>query len=443
MSKFAVRRLKSAGLIKTLGLCAAFAAASTSPGFADDYDYLDKLYQHLHSHPELSGQEAETSKRIAEEMRAAGFEVTENFGGYGVVGVMRNGDGPTVLLRADMDGLPVKEDTGLAYASQAMGVNDAGEPVSVMHACGHDIHMTSMVGAARRLAAERDKWQGTLILIGQPAEEAVDGAKRMLAAGLFEKFPRPDYNIALHSSASLAAGDVGLVQGYALANVDSVDIAVKGIGGHGAYPHTTKDPIVLASHIVVALQTLVSRETSSLDAAVVTVGSMHSGTRRNIISNSAVLELTVRSYTDEVRANLLSGIKRIAHAQAQSFGLPEEMWPEVTYSEPTPSTYNDPQLTERMSGVLENVLGAEHVHQVSPVMAGEDFSYFGRTDPKIPSLIFWLGAVPRDTVAAAERGEVQLPSLHSPFYAPDREPTIKTGVEAMTGIVLSLMPSGS
>lgn len=434
-----VMRLKAKARWVSILLSSATMLLTNCVYAQDDTAYLEALYKHLHRTPELSGQEKNTSKRIAEEMRAAGFDVTENFGGHGVVGVMKNGDGPTLLLRADMDGLPVREETSLAYASEATGLTDDGKPVPTMHACGHDIHMTSLVGAARALASKRDKWSGTLVLVGQPAEERVDGAKRMLEEGLFTKFPRPDYNIALHASASLPAGQVGVVPGYALAYVDSVDIAVKGIGGHGAYPHTTKDPIVLASHIIVALQTLVSRETKALDSAVVTVGSIHSGTKHNIISNKAHLELTVRSYKDDVRENLLNGIERIAHGQAYAFGLPKELWPEVTLSEPTPSTYNDPALTARLTGVLKEALGEDRVKEVEPVMAAEDFSYFGRTNPKIPSMIFWLGAVPPEKAAAAARGEAQLPSLHSPFFAPDYGPTIDTGVDAMVGIALKLL----
>lgn len=425
-------------------LVSAVSAAFILPNVVvaqEESAYLEALYKHLHQHPELSGQELETSKRMAAEMRAVGFEVTEEIGGYGVVGVMRNGDGPTLLLRADMDGLPVLEETGVPYASRATGLTDEGDPVPTMHACGHDIHMTSLVGAARRLSAMKDKWQGTLVLVGQPAEERVDGAKRMLEEGLFERFPRPDYNVALHSSASLPAGQVGVVSGYALANVDSVDIAIKGVGGHGAYPHTTKDPIVLASHIVVALQTLVSRETPSLDSAVVTVGSIHAGTKHNIISNKAHLELTVRSYDDDIRANLLSGIERIAHGQAQSFGLPKELRPEVTFSEPVPSTYNDPVLTERLTTIMQKTLGTERVHNVSPVMAAEDFAYFGRTEPKIPSVIFWLGAVPPEQAIKAKQEGLQLPSLHSSLFAPAYKPTIKTGVDALVGIAFGLLPS--
>jgi hippurate hydrolase len=427
------------GLKKMTFMAIMMMPVSLAASSADEATYLDELYLHFHKNPELSFQEKETSKRMASEFRLVGYDVTENVGGYGVVAVMKNGDGPTVMVRADMDGLPVAEQTGLDYASQATSVNAVGDPVSVMHACGHDIHMTSLIGTARRLAAQRDKWQGTLVLIGQPAEERVGGAKAMLEDGLFERFPRPDYNIALHASATLPAGDLGMASGYALANVDSVDIAIKGIGGHGAYPHTTKDPVVLAAHIVVALQTLVSRETSPLESAVVTVGSIHAGTKHNIISDNAHLQLTVRSYDDGVRDRLLSGIKRIAEAQAQSFGLPENLWPEVTYSEATPATYNDPALTARAIGVLRGAMGDDHVHELQPVMGAEDFAYFGRTDPKIPSLIFWLGTVSPEKMAAVKRGELKLPSLHSPFFAPERETTIRTGVNSLSDVALSIL----
>jgi hippurate hydrolase len=352
---------------------------------------------------------------------------------------MKNGDGPTVMVRADMDGLPVKEQTGLDIASQVTTIDDKGIEVPVMHACGHDIHMTSFIGTARRLSAMRDMWQGTIVMIGQPAEERVLGAVAMLEEGLFEKFPRPDFNLALHVNAAMEAGTVGMVEGFALANVDSVDIAIKGVGGHGAYPHTTKDPVLLASQIVVALQTLVSRETSPLEAGVVTVGSIHSGTKHNIISDNAHLQLTVRSYKDDVRKNLLDGIKRIAISQAMSMGLPEDKLPEVTYSESTPATYNDPALTKRMFDALSGKLGSDKIIVREPVMGAEDFAHFGRVEPKIPSLMMWLGGVSAADYAASERGEKRLPSLHSPFFAPERETTIKTGVEAMTTAVLNIL----
>ncbi len=434
-----VARLSAAVCCGFVFAALMFAPVQAQSVDSAEYDYLENLYLHLHQNPELSFQEKETSARIARELRSVGYVVTENVGGYGVVGVMENGEGPTLLVRADMDGLPVQEQTELSYASQVMGETDAGEPVSVMHACAHDIHMTSLVGLARRMAAQRGTWQGTLVLVGQPAEERVGGAKAMIEEGLFKRFPKPDFNIALHTSAGLQAGQVGLTSGYALANVDSVDIAIKGIGGHGAYPHTTKDPVVLASHIVVALQTLVSRETSPLDSAVVTVGSIHSGTKHNIISNNAHLQLTVRSYTDEVRDNILSGIKRIAEAQAHSMGLPEELWPEVTYSEATPATYNDPELSDRVTAALSKAIGEANVQQLSPVMGAEDFAYFSRTEEKIPSVIFWLGAVSTERMAASKRGELELPSLHSPFFAPEREPTIRTGVAAFTAVALDFL----
>jgi hippurate hydrolase len=436
-----MRKILIGALIST-ALTTSVSAEDLKSAINKDYPYLSDLYTHLHQNPEISLQEAKTSARMVKELRDIGFDVTENVGGYGLVGVMKNGDGPTVLVRADMDGLPVREQTGLEIASKATTVDDNGNTVPVMHACGHDVHMTSFVGAARRLAAMRDRWQGTLVMVGQPAEERVLGAVAMIEDGLFEKFPRPDYNIALHVNATLEAGTVGMVDGYALANVDSVDIAVKGIGGHGAYPHTTKDPIVLASHIVVALQTLVSRETSPLESAVVTVGSIHAGTKHNIISDGAHLQITVRSYKDDVRDNILNGIKRIARAQAVSFGLPEDKMPVVTIGESTPATYNDPRLTERVFTSLSDKLGSDRVQKVSPVMGAEDFAHFGRVEPKIPSLIFWLGGVSKEDVQLAREGKKKLPSLHSPFFAPDREATLKGGVEAMTEAVLELLGKG-
>jgi len=437
-----MRALK-AGVISTLlmagATCASVADDELNGAIAKDYKYLEALYMHLHSNPEISFQEEKTAARIAAELRQIGFDVTENVGGYGVVAVLKNGEGPTVMVRSDLDGLPVKEQTGVAYASTATTTDDSGTLVPVMHACGHDVHMTSLVGTARRLAAMQDNWQGTLIMIGQPAEERVGGAKAMLAEGLFTRFPRPDYNVALHVSSTLAAGDIGFTAGYAFANVDSVDIAVKGVGGHGAYPHTTKDPVLLASQIVMALQTLVSRETSPLDSAVVTVGSFHAGTKHNIISDGAHLQLTVRSYSEDVRKNLLDGIKRIAEAQAASYGLPKEMWPEVSYSEGTPATYNNPDLTTRLQKTLTKKFGADHVFSLPAVMGAEDFSYFGLVEPKIPSVMFRLGGAAPADVAAAARGEKKLSSLHSPFFAPDREDTLKSGVAAMSTIVLDLL----
>lgn len=433
--------------MKNLFFGTALAAVAMLPASANDlkgdiesdYQYLEALYTHLHQNPEISLQEEKTAARIAGELRDAGFDVTENVGGHGVVGVFKNGEGPTLMIRTDLDGLPVQEQTGLPYASKMTTVDDKGKTVPVMHACGHDIHMTSLVGTARRLVALKDTWRGTLVMIGQPAEERVLGAEAMIEDGLFTKFPTPDHNLALHVSATMKAGDVGMTEGYALANVDTVDVAIKGISGHGAYPHTTKDPVVLASQIVVALQTLVSREVSPLDSAVVTVGSIHAGTKHNIISDGAHLQLTVRSYTDEVRQKLLTGIERIAQAQAMSIGLPEDMWPTMTVSESTPATYNDPALTAEVFSTLKAELGDGRVHALSPVMGAEDFALYSRTAEKIPSLLFWLGTVTPEDAAAAAMGEKKLPSLHSSSFAPDRKPTIKGGVEAMTAAALSLL----
>ncbi|WP_374764866.1 amidohydrolase [Yunchengibacter salinarum] len=404
-----------------------------------DYGYLHDLYVHLHQNPELSYQEKDSMERVARELSDVGFDVTTGVGGHGLVGVLKNGDGPTVLVRSDLDALPVKEQTGLPFASDVTTTDDQGNTVPVMHACGHDLHMTTLVGTARRLAALRDQWSGTLVMIGQPAEERVTGAEAMLEDGLFENFPLPDYNLALHVSASLPSGKLGLTEGYALANVDSVDVHFFGEGGHGAYPHTTKDPVIMASQTVVALQTLVSREISPLDPGVVTVGSIHAGTKHNIISDEAHLQLTVRSYKDSVRNQLVSGIERIARAQAMSVGMPEEKWPDVSVSESTPSTYNDPALTRRIKTGFEETFGAERVEMVPPVMAAEDFALYGRTSHDIPSLIFWLGGASPEAVAKAEESGNALPSLHSPFFAPDVEIALPQGVRAMTTAVLDLM----
>lgn len=417
---------------------------------------LIDIYHHLHANPELSLQESKSSAFMAAEIEMLGFDVTTGLGddwvrtkaetdqgevrgrvgGYGVVGVLENGDGPTVLIRADMDALPVNERTDLPYASQVVDTTWTGVESGVMHACGHDVHMTSWIGAARELVARRDEWSGTLVMIAQPAEELGLGARAMLDDGLFERFPLPDYNLALHVAASLPAGKVAYSSGYALANVDTVDIIVKGVGGHGAYPHTTKDPVVVAAHIVTALQTLVSRSVDPQDPAVVTVGSIIAGSKHNIISGEAHLKLTVRSYSDETRAILLEGIERIAMGQAATFGAPE---PEISVeSDAIASTYNDPDLTSMAMAAIGGAIGTDNVVEVSPVMGGEDFSEYGRTGENIPSLIFWLGAVEPDLYARSQGGALPLPSLHSPFFAPDAEPAIETGVTAMTAAAIDL-----
>ena len=402
---------------------------------------LNKLYRYLHANPELSLMETKTASLLAGKLKDMGFEVTEKVGGTGVVAVMKNGDGPTVMIRADMDGLPVKEQTGVSFASKTITPNRDGVEKPSMHACGHDIHMTVLIGTAEHMVANKADWSGTLVLILQPAEELGLGAGMMLEDGLFKRFPRPDYNLALHDNSSMASGTVGIVPGYALANVDSVDITVRGIGGHGAYPHTTKDPIVLASQMVVAFQTIVSRETSPLESAVLTVGSIHGGTKHNIISDEVKLQLTLRSYKDEVRMNTINSIKRIADGLGRAAGLPDDKLPIVTVrdKEFTPATYNNPELANTVKLSIGAEIGADNVLEMSPVMGGEDFGAFGRVEPKIPSFLFWLGAVDPKTIAKAKKDGTILPSLHSPFFAPDYKPTIETGVAAMSAAAIDLL----
>lgn len=405
-----------------------------------DYAYLEDLYIHLHRNPELSFQERDTAKRMVQELEKTGFDVTEGVGGYGVVGMLRNGDGPTVMLRADMDALPVAEQTGLEYASTKRMVEQTGQEVAVMHACGHDVHMAVWTGAARRLAALRDQWSGTLMLIAQPAEERGAGARLMLQDGLYTRFARPSFVLAVHAKADLAAGQVGYVPGWAMANVDSVDITIPGVGGHGAYPHTTRDPVTLAAYVITELQTLVSRTVSPLQPAVVTVGSIHGGAKHNVIPDEVKLQLTVRSYEDSVRAALLDGIERIVMAQAAAFDLPQDRMPTVTVKdEYTPSLYNDPDLLQRLLPVLQTQFGPDRLIAVEPVMAGEDFGRFSRDDADIAGQLFWLGVVdPALVAAAAAKGE-PLPSLHSARMAPLPQPAITTGVELMTRAALTLL----
>jgi hippurate hydrolase len=406
-----------------------------------EYPSLEKLYFHCHAHPELSFREEKTAERLAQELKALGIEVATRVGGHGVVGVLRNGAGPTILIRTDLDALPVKEQTGLPYASTVRTTNDLGVEVDVMHACGHDIHITSLVGTARLLTQLKDRWSGTLVFIGQPAEERGSGARAMLKDGLFTRFPKPDYCLALHVSSDMPAGSLGVVEGFMLANVDSVDITVRGAGGHGAWPHKTRDPIVLAAQTIMVLQTIVSRETDPLESAVVTVGSIHGGTKHNIIPDDVKLQLTVRSFTDQVRDNTLAAIRRIVRGQALSAGIPEERLPTVTVDERefTPATYNNPELARRLGGVFKEIFGDKSVVTRKPVMGGEDFSEYGRTVDKIPICIFWLGSVEPERVAESERTGKPLPALHSNLYRPVPEPTIKTGVTAMTAAVFELV----
>ena len=412
---------------------------SSSALKANDSPDLLTLYKELHAYPELSFKEEKTSKKLDDIMKILGFEVTENFGGYGVVALLKNGEGKTVMLRADMDGLPVKESTGASYASKTKSLNQVGDEVFTMHACGHDIHMTSLMGTAINLMKRKDEWRGNLIILFQPAEEVGSGARNIIKAGIFEKFPRPDFNLALHVSADLPAGKVGYVPGCAMPNVDSLDITVKGRGGHGAYPHTTKDPIVMASQLINSLQTIVSREIAPIEAAVVTVGSIHGGTKHNVIPNEVRLQLTLRSYTDEVRNQTISTIRIMARGLAEANGLPKDLYPEITLKdEYTPALFNNLELTEKLRISFENVLGKDKVLKLSPVMGGEDFGMYGRVEPLIPSVLFWLGAVNNKVYDKSLRDNISLPSLHSALFLPDPEPTISTGVKAMTAAVLDL-----
>lgn len=410
-------------VIATLALLLAGTAAAAAP--AD----LVTIYKDLHQHPELAFKETRSAAILAAEAKAAGFTVTTGVGGTGVVAVLVNGAGPVLLIRTDMDGLPVPEATGLPYASQSAGA---------MHACGHDIHMSSWIGLARAMSANRQKWSGTLVMVGQPAEEVVGGAKAMLDDGLYKRFPKPQYALAFHDSASLPAGQVGITDGYALANVDSVDLLVRGIGSHGSEPQNGIDPIVIAARIVVTLQTLISRENDPRQPAVITVGSFHAGSKHNIIGDEAKLQITVRSYDPKVRARLLAGIRRVAKAEAEAAGIPEALLPVITLSQPSASTFNTPKMTATVTAALDKALGPDRVVRVPASMAAEDFGAFSR-DQDIESTIFWVGAQPK-TVWDAAGGDIRkLPGLHSAKFAPDPAPTIATAVEAMTAAALSVV----
>ena len=433
--------MKSVFLLVLLSL--HVAAAPTQKVVRDSVDgeipSLLKLYEHLHANPEISFQEEKTGLRLGAEMKKLGFEVTQNVGGFGVVCVLKNGKGPTVLVRTDTDALPVKEATELPFASTRTTTDDLGKTVPVMHACAHDVSMTCWNGVARVLTQLKREWKGTLVFIAQPAEERGAGARAMLADGLFKKFPLPDYCLALHVSADQPAGTLGYTSGFAMANVDSVDITVRGVGGHGSQPQSTKDPIVLAAQIVLALQTIVSRGIHPLDPAVVTVGSIHGGTKHNIIPDEVHLQLTIRSYSDEVREKLIAAIKRIAKGQAVAAGLPEEKYPVVKVKdEYTPAAYNDPKLVARVNGIFEKWFGKDILIERKPTMGGEDFGRYGRTEHKIPIYMFRLGGVSSAAMKQAQALGQPLPSLHSAKFAPDTA-CIKTGVTAMSAAVLELL----
>jgi len=419
-----------------LTLLALVLAASPLEGLDQIYPQLDALYIDLHKNPELSMKEQRTAARMAEELRKLSYEVTAGVGGTGVVGVLRNGKGPTVLLRTELDALPVEEKTGLPYASNATGVNPQGQTVPIMHACGHDVHMAGWTGAAALLARMKDSWRGTVLMIAQPAEETVQGARAMIADGLFVRFPKPDFAVAVHDSSDLPAGKVYFVPGPAMASVDSVDVTIFGRGGHGAKPDTTVDPVVIAARTVLAFQTLVSREKDPLEPAVLTVGSIHGGTKYNIIPDEVKLQITLRTFNPEVRKLLLSGIERTAKAEAAAARAPKE--PLVKVSESQDSTYNDPALTKRLAAVLAKQLGAENVQEIRPEMVAEDFGEFGKA-AGVPSVQLRVGAVEPSRYEASKKAGTPLPSLHSSGFAPDRERTIKAAATVLTLSALELL----
>ncbi len=430
-------------LLTAVAMTLATPAAAADPigqAIAADMPRLMTLYRELHAAPELSMKEVNTSRRMAAEIRKLGFDTTIPVGKTGVVAVMKNGPGPVLLIRTDMDALPVTEQTGLPFASKVKAQSEGVES-GVMHACGHDTHMTSWIGTAARLAAMKDRWSGTLVMIAQPGEETSQGARAMLDDGLFTRFPKPSHALAFHDSASLPAGVLGFTPGPAFAAVDTVDVLVRGVGGHGAVPHGTKDPIVLAARMVGALQTLVSRELDPQDAAVVTVGSFQAGAKHNIIPDEAKLLLTVRSYNEKARTLLLDGIERIAKGEAIAAGMPEDRMPVVTArrGEYTPVAFNTAKLTADTAALFRQRFGEERVRQVPPPMVGEDFGRYHVADPSIESLIFWVGGVPQAKWDAAGGDPTKLPSLHSPFWAPDAEKVIATATEAMVTAALGVV----
>ncbi len=424
------------------------AQSSLDASIGKQVDGLVATYKHLHEHPELSGQEKETSALIASELKKAGFEVTDHFGkyddpamtAYGVVGIMKNGPGPIVMVRTDMDALPVVENTGLPYASKVKVRRADGVEVGVMHACGHDLHMAVFLGTARVLAETRNLWSGTVVLLGQPAEETIGGAKAVLAAGLYDKFPVPNYVLAFHDTNVVAAGKVAWIAGTVLAGSDSLDITVKGYGGHGAMPQATRDPILIASEIVVMLQSVISRERDPLEPAVVTVGSFHSGTKHNIIPDEAHLQLTVRTMNPASREKTLAAITRIVNGVAVAAGVPAERAPVITVSKDNvPATINDAELTKRGAEAMRRAIGNENVIAGLPIMASEDFSLYALAPPRPPTTLFWLGASDPALLRAAIEKGARLPGMHSSEFAPLPEPAIRVGVKAMSAAVIDLL----
>jgi hippurate hydrolase len=423
-------------------LAGAIRAQSPSP----DSNLID-LYKNLHAHPELSHSEEHTSALLAAELRKAGYTVTEHIGkypdgsqAYGVVAILKNGPGPTLLVRADMDALPIVEETGVPYASHVVVHNKSGQEVGVMHACGHDVHTTVLIGTARAMAASKDKWHGTLMLVGQPSEETIDGAKAMLADNLYERFGKPDFIIGMHDTNELPAGQVGLIPGNAMASSTSIDVVIHGIGGHGSAPQVGRDPITLAALYITQIQTIVSREEDPQDPTVITIGDIHGGTKRNIIPDEVKLELTTRSFSAISRQRVIDGLQQMAAGITTSAGLPPDKAATVTVleNESTPVQYNDPTLTARERSALEKALGPENVIALHPLMGSEDVGIFG-LDGKIPVGYFRLGAMYPDRFAAAKAAGKLLPGMHTSKFEPDPEPTLHTGVTSMTAIATALL----
>ena len=443
--------MKFITIVCFLIFCSSVAFAQQTPQSIVDAELpsLLTIYKDVHSHPELSGHEERTAALVAKELKAAGCEVTEHFGtyddpklkAYGVIGVMKNGDGPTVLVRTDLDALPVQEETGVPYASKVTTKSDEGKDVYVMHACGHDVHVAAFIGTARALAKLKDQWHGTIVFVGQPAEETGNGARALLKAGLYDRFGKPEFALGFHDKADLQTGHIGVTEGYTYANVDSVDVTVRGVGGHGAYPHKTKDPIVLAAETINAWQTIASRENNPLDPIVVTVGSIHGGTKHNIIPDEVKMQLTVRTYKADTRERVLAAIDQIAKGCAMAAGIPAERVPIVSVRRDqfTPATYNNPELTKRLIAVWKKSLGNENVEILEPTMGGEDFSEYSLPDHSIPAVDFHVGAVDPAKIAEYKQARKELPSLHSSKFAPVPEPTIRVGIIGMTSAVLELM----
>ena len=424
-------------LLFTLLLAVCASAQNTNLSNQVDSVFADAhaLYLDLHQHPEISSHETRTAATLAGKLRALGYEVTENVGGTGVVGIMKNGPGPTVMLRTELDALPVEEKTGLPYASKVRAKDDSGRDVGVMHACGHDLHMASWLGTATIMARTKQTWHGTLILIGQPAEETITGAKKMIDDGLFSRFPKPDIGVALHDTNLLPVGQVGVTPGYAKANADSLRITIYGKGGHGATPEKTIDPVLIAARTAVTLQSIVAREIKPGDAAVITVGYIQAGTKNNIIPDDAQMGLTVRSYKPEVRQHLLAAIERVAKAEAQAAGA--ERMPLIEKYESTAAVYNDPVLTKHLAATLETAVGKGHVIWEEPIMTSEDYSYF--VEQGVPSFYFTLGAANPQKFSEAKSAGKDLPSNHSPLFAPDAEPALRTGIATEVTVLRDLL----